>query len=291
MNLYSIIIPTYNRGTHLGNTIKSVLAQTQSNFEIIIVDDGSTDNTEAIVRSLNDSRIFYYKKENGERGAARNYGTAKAKGNYVTFLDSDDELYPDFIKEADNIVESYHPKFFHIGYEIFHVSSGKRTQYKLKDSINDDLIKGNYLSCLGVFIDRQVALENPFHEDRKLSGLEDWELWLRLAAQYQLHFSNKMCARLNDHDDRSVVNFDPMKLIARHELFISLVRNNSLLVKKYGDRFGEFTSSNYSYIALHLALTKKNKPLALSYLTKSIKTSPKAIFNRRFLAILKHLIF
>ena len=91
--LFSIIIPTYNRASLIKETINSVLLQDYPNFEIIIVDDGSTDDTENIVKSIEDSRINYHKKTNAERGAARNFGIKLAKGEYITFLDSDDILY------------------------------------------------------------------------------------------------------------------------------------------------------------------------------------------------------
>jgi glycosyltransferase involved in cell wall biosynthesis len=267
------------------------LNQTRDNYEVIVVDDGSTDNTEQVVNSVHHPRLRYFKKENGERGAARNYGVRHAKGNYVTFLDSDDQLKPFFIEEADKLAAAHAPDFFHLGYEIKHLSSDKVTHYKLKESINEDLISGNYLSCLGVFILKETALKNPFNENRELSGLEDWELWLRLAAQHKLYFNNKICASLIDHDERSVSTTALEKLVRRHELFIGLVTRHPLLIKKYGARFKEFLSSNYSYIALHIALARQSKSTALSYLMKSVKLFPASIFKRRFFAIIKHLLF
>lgn len=290
MMLFSIIIPTYNRGAYISNTLSSALNQSRDNFEIIVVDDGSTDNTEEIVKSFPDPRIRYYKKQNGERGAARNYGTTKAKGDYLTFLDSDDELLPHFIEEAEKMATAVNPVFFHLGYEIKNTATGKTTRYPLKESINEDLIRGNYLSCIGVFIRKDIALQNRFNEDRALSGLEDWELWLRLAAQYKLHYTNKICARLIDHNERSVVNVDIDKLIARHELFIKIVTANPLLIDKYGRSFRQFISANYSYIALHIALAKTQKGKSVSYLWKSLKLNPPGFLSRRTLAILKHLV-
>ena len=103
--LFSIIIPTYNREKFIVKTIQSVLSQTYTNFELIIVDDGSTDNTEKFVRNVKDNRIKFFKKENKERGAARNYGTNKAKGDYITFLDSDDLLYSKYLEEANRFIQ------------------------------------------------------------------------------------------------------------------------------------------------------------------------------------------
>ena len=86
---FSIIIPTYNRASFLLRAIESVLAQTYTDWELIIVDDGSTDNTKDIVSQYNDDRIRYIYQQNAERSAARNNGINHANGDYVCFMDSD----------------------------------------------------------------------------------------------------------------------------------------------------------------------------------------------------------
>lgn len=88
--MVSVIIPTYNRSDRIEKSIKSVLDQTYNNFEIIVVDDGSTDNTKAIVTSINDSRIRYIYQENAGACVARNLGINTARGEYIAFQDSDD---------------------------------------------------------------------------------------------------------------------------------------------------------------------------------------------------------
>src|SRR5690554_1039706 len=94
---FSVIIPCYNRGHLITETIRSVLAQTETDFEIIVIDDGSTDDTKNVVQSISDSRIHYYYQENAERGAARNKGVRKSRGRYITFLDSDDRFFPNHL--------------------------------------------------------------------------------------------------------------------------------------------------------------------------------------------------
>ncbi len=120
--LFSIVIPTYNRSQLIPLTLDSVLEQTFFDFEIIVVDDGSTDTTgNTIARYLADSRIKYYKIGNSERGAARNYGATKSNGQYVTFLDSDDIFLPWHLKIAAEKIESANaPPIFHLAYEILH---------------------------------------------------------------------------------------------------------------------------------------------------------------------------
>ena len=114
--LFSVIVPTYNRESFIVKTIQSLLSQTYLNFELIIIDDGSTDNTEQVVKKIQDKRIKYYKKKNAERGAARNYGTNKAKGGYIIFLDSDDLLYSKYLEEANSFIKKIDLKIFFINY-------------------------------------------------------------------------------------------------------------------------------------------------------------------------------
>ena len=83
--LFSVIIPLYNKEKCIKDTIFSVLSQTYANFEIIVVDDGSTDNSATNVKSINDYRIKYYYKDNGGVSSARNYGISKAKGGWIFF--------------------------------------------------------------------------------------------------------------------------------------------------------------------------------------------------------------
>src|SRR6185369_1908456 len=91
--LVSIVIPTYNRAHSITGAIASALAQTYSNLEVIVVDDGSTDGTAAVVQGIADPRVSYYAKPNGGPSAARNFGVSKARGEWVVYLDSDDALF------------------------------------------------------------------------------------------------------------------------------------------------------------------------------------------------------
>ena len=86
--VFSIVIPTYNRAHLISKTIESVLHQSFEDFEVLVIDDGSSDNTEEVVSSYSDRRLHYLRKENGERGAARNFGFARSKGVAVSERDA-----------------------------------------------------------------------------------------------------------------------------------------------------------------------------------------------------------
>lgn len=288
---FSVIIPTYNRATLIEKTIRSVLNQTFDDFEIIIIDDGSIDNTEEIVAAVKSEKIIYQKKKNEERAVARNTGTKMAKGNYITFLDSDDLFYQNHLQIAfENIQKNKQPEIFHTRYEIISEENKILEQKNILDNhINQKLIEGNFMSCNGVFLRNDIAKQNLFNEDRNISALEDWELWLRIASQYKISYSNVITSAIVNHDSRSVLNTKKEELVNRFTIFMQYVLNNKTIVDYYKKNIFKFKSSCYSYISLHLALTKKYKKDSLVYLLKAIKENKSFVFSRRFLAIVKHL--
>ena len=95
---FTIIIPTFNRSYCIGKAIESVLHQSFEDWELVIIDDGSTVDTKSVVLKYSDQRIYYYYKNHEERSAARNFGIKKAKGSFVCFLDSDDEYLSGFLE-------------------------------------------------------------------------------------------------------------------------------------------------------------------------------------------------
>ncbi|HET6244016.1 MAG: glycosyltransferase family 2 protein [Bacteroidetes bacterium] len=286
---FSIIIPTYNRASFIQKAIESAINQNFKDFEIIIVDDGSIDNTEETVKKIIDERIRYFKISNSERAAARNYGAKKANGKFLTFLDSDDLLYNNYLKNAFELIQK-NPQnsFFHLPYAIKSKNNTKKIFIPNPDSPLF-LAKGNPLSCIGIIVEKNAFLAKLFNENRLLSGSEDWELWLRIFSKYGLITGNDISACLFNHNDRSVFNFSEKELVTRKELAINSAFSD-IDVKRVFSRYRN-TMEAYcdSYIALHLMLSK-NKIRGLFYLYNSIKICPETILTRRFLGILKHLI-
>ncbi len=108
--LFSVIIPTYNRASLLRKAIQSLVVQTSNDWELLVIDDGSTDNTRDVVNSFDDSKIHYFYQQHKERSTARNLGIKNAKGQYICFLDDDDYFLPDHLKILEkNIREKNYP--------------------------------------------------------------------------------------------------------------------------------------------------------------------------------------
>ncbi len=290
---FSLIIPTYNRANLISRTLQSVLAQNYQDYETIIVDDGSTDDTQEVVIPFLNEKIQYFKIPNGERAKARNFGIRQAKGTFVSFLDSDDLLLPNYFEEAAQfILQNPESVFFSFAYQI--ISPNGKVLYQQnqrKGNLAKQLATGNHLSCIGVFVKREIIQKYLFNEQRELSGTEDYELWLRLASVYPLDFKNTVVASIVNHEERSVLNINEDKLIKRMEVLFACVENNTDCINFYGAKGIQIIKAHtWLYVALHLAMAKKRKT-ALKYTLKAARESLSIIFTRKFLAILKKLVF
>lgn len=136
-NIFSIIVPIYNCEKYISKTIDSVLGLNFDNFELILVDDGSVDNTSNICLGYSDSRIKYYKKENGGVSSARNFGLSKASGDYIVFLDSDDSLEHNCLDTYLEIME--YSDFVISGYNCVDMNGNKMEHIINFDDINVDI--------------------------------------------------------------------------------------------------------------------------------------------------------
>jgi glycosyltransferase involved in cell wall biosynthesis len=288
---FSVIIPSYNRGSFISSTINSVLSQSFTSFEVVIVDDGSTDNTSEIVGKIKDPRVRYFLIKNSERGAARNFGVSMSAGKYITFLDSDDLFKSDHLSLAQQCL-SVNPNWevFQLGYDVVTVQGKIISRWKkLPSPVNKKLAEGNFLSCLGVFLKREIIANHRFDENRELSGSEDYELWLRIAAHYPIFTYPVSSACLVQHDLRSVLGFSAPRLVRRIELLQSTIQQNVNVVQYYGSLVRVIISYLDLYLSLHLVLSS-NKYEGLKKLWRAFKRHPAVIFNYRFWVVVKKIV-
>lgn len=196
-NLYkykvSVIIPTYNRADLLPMTVESVFAQTYKNYEIIIVDDGSTDNTKEIVEPyLSKSNIRYFYQENRKQASARNNGIRNSEGEYIAFLDSDDLWHPEKLDLQVKVLEE-HPEvgLVYSNQSLLQEDSSKdEVRYppgvlKSGNIFKDLLIRKFYCSTSGLLVRKSVLDDVGFFDESLRNALEDWELSLRISKKYK----------------------------------------------------------------------------------------------------------
>lgn len=206
---FSIIIPTYNRAAFLPAAIESVLLQTHSNWELIVVDDGSTDNTREVVTAYTDSRINYVFQPNAERSAARNNGIAHATGDYVCFMDSDNEMLPTRLAGLQQALSSYpNPAAF---YTDIIYRNPKTNVELLKEGIpfsfpiNKDTLLRTVIATPQLCCSLEVLKKHQFNT--QLSIGEDTELIARITDEYPLVYLPKQATIVEiDHANRSVSN-------------------------------------------------------------------------------------
>src|SRR5262245_30073027 len=209
----SVVIPTYNCAEHIGETLQSVLDQDYPNLEIIVVDDGSTDNTRDVVAGFRSDRITYvYQSNSGGPSKPRNVGIAHAQSQYIALFDSDDIMLPGKIQAAVEFFEmnsqlglvftnfvkcdeqgTPYPNPFLDGYHHFWMCQKRQVddrRYVISAGVAyETLLKQNYIGTSSVVIRKSVFSEvGEF--DETLSGPEDLDMWLRITSLYDIGFIN-----------------------------------------------------------------------------------------------------
>ncbi len=293
---FSVVIPTYNRAESIMFTLDSVFSQTYRNYEVIVVDDGSTDNTEAVVRTIQDERLRYTRIPNSERGAARNAGIALSKGLYVTFLDSDDVFFPDHLAVVSSgLVENKNPEIYHQAYGIREngIITEKWTSFGGKDINTALLTIGNVMSCMGVFVRCDILSSLKFNEDRNLAGFEDWDLWIRLAARYPIVYSPKVTSALVHHSNRSVSNIPIAGMRTKVGKLLQTTFGDDMVRMKFGRLLPRFSALVLSYASLHLSSSAERgaKRVAVDFLYRAVRRYPMQLFTRRTMVIIRNLLF
>jgi glycosyltransferase involved in cell wall biosynthesis len=203
--MISVVIPLYNKAHQIANTLQSVFGQTFTDFEIIIVDDGSTDNSSSVVSSINDTRIRLIHQNNAGVSAARNRGIAEANGEFVAFLDADDEWKPDYLATQAQLAEEYSQcDVFATNYE-FCKDGGKVTSTIIRclPFIGTSGILSNYFEVASnshpplwtsAVMVRKSAIESIGGFPFGIKSGEDLLTWARLACRYKIAYDTSVCA-------------------------------------------------------------------------------------------------
>jgi glycosyltransferase involved in cell wall biosynthesis len=215
--LVSVIIPNYNNVQYLGKAIQSVLGQTYSDYEIIVIDDGSTDNSHEVVASFGE-RVHYIWQENKGLGGARNTGIRAAQGEFISLLDADDEWLPAYLERMVGLTTHYPSAAVYYcaaqsidtnGNDLPQVFGGPLATKDLYQT----LLRANFIIPSTVTIRRSVLDKVGLFEQevRNIHGCEDWDLWLRIAPQHIFIGSSDILARYRLHSNTFSANPEKMQ--------------------------------------------------------------------------------
>jgi glycosyltransferase involved in cell wall biosynthesis len=196
--LVSIIIPNYNHAQYVGAAIRSVLAQEYRNFEIIVVDDGSTDNSRDVITQFGDQVNYIYQKNAG-LSAARNTGIKASQGLLIAVLDADDMYESDFLSTlVPALQENSDADGVYCGYQFVDHQNNLLPQIEARpighDKLYDALLDGNFFVPESIFL-RRTVYDHVGLFDETLRACEDWDVWLRVTKKYKIIHSPNILTR------------------------------------------------------------------------------------------------
>ncbi len=244
MPLFSVIIPLYNKAENIKNTLNSVIEQSFTDFEIIIIDDGSTDNSLKIVESITEPRLLVFSKPNEGVSLARNFGVSKANGKFVAFLDADDLWKPNHLEVINSLIETYSENnWFTTRYEIKHHDGlilPMKTHLINDDDVGFEGVVDNYfknslvssLAWTSAVCMNRAFFHNLGGFDKKITfgAGEDTDLWIRAALDSPLVFSYKITAQHNlmgvnritktATEKRDFIDLDKYESRATHDVYL-----------------------------------------------------------------------
>lgn len=261
----SVIVPCYNQGNYLSDAITSVLKQTYTQWECIIVNDGSTDNTEEIAQQWcrKDNRIKYIKQKNGGVSAARNAAIRASAGDYILPLDADDKISKDYVEQALNVLEK-DPEVTLVYAEADYFGT-KTGHWALTEYDYKSLLTRNLIYCSAIY--RKADWQTVGGYDEEAKDIEDWEFWLRLLyGEKKVHRIRTVGFYYRHHENSrnlAIVLNDEKRMAIEGYIYI-----------KHKKIYDEYLGSVISYLRtifkLKAELTNIKKSLPYRFSTKVV---------------------
>jgi len=221
----SVIVPTYNRGQFIADAVQSVLSQSFTDFEVIVVDDGSSDNTAEVMRGFDDARVIYLRQANKGRSNARNHALSRARGRYIAFLDSDDLYMPGKLAMQVDYLDT------HPGTGMVYTSA-----HCIDYSGNP--LGENYLASVSGWIYSSIAFFRPvtitlptvmakrelFEKtggfDENMHRFEDTDMWRRISKLARIDAMPDFTCRLRTHAENSLAAQDPAQIVGALDYYV-----------------------------------------------------------------------
>lgn len=243
----SVIIPTYNRVNLLHSAITSVLNQTFQDFEILVIDDGSQDNTQEVVGNFHDTRVHYirHKKNKGE-AEARNTGIINSHAEYIAFLDDDDEWMPEKLRLQVDLFENSEPRVgcIYTGYLVVDTTKKKILRQRIpikRGNIYHDIFVRNYIGIPSTVILKRECFQKVNLFDKNIAFGTDYDMWIRIAKEFHFDYIEKPLVKYCVHKNRLSTNLEIQ------------IKGFETILKKY-DQFFTLNNKIYCHHYIYLGL-------------------------------------
>lgn len=241
--MVSIVLPTYNRADYIYDSAMSVLQQTYTEIELIIVDDGSTDNTKEVLEEIKDVRCKYVYQENKGACAARNYGISLSKGEYIAFHDSDDIWHKDKLKKQMEILENENDDIVFCAFFRWEDKSFlkiPRADFNIQTLDFKKLLKGNVISTQTILCKSECLREEKFNET--MPRFQDWELMLRMIQKYKIGYCQEALVDVYVRQESISMNYEKAYIAIKkiYKLYKEIINQDSELKEHYRYFFNNF---------------------------------------------------
>jgi glycosyltransferase involved in cell wall biosynthesis len=283
----SVVIPAYNAMKYLPETISSLLAQDYTDFEAIIVNDGSTDNTQEWESKIQDSRVIFISQENRGLSGARNTGIRHAEGKYIAFLDADDLWHMSKLKKQVQQLDDNSEAGLVYSWVSYIDEQGRSVGKCLQNSdvgmVWERLIEHNIVECGSVAMVRRQCFEECGLFDESLkSAVEDWDMWLRIAARYPFTVVEEALTYYRQHSSGASKDWKAME----HSYQV-------VIEKAFSTAPAEAQSSkdkSHGYANLKLAwkplqAQEKDWKQAIEYRKRAIQFYPPLMYTKEYLRL------
>ncbi len=255
---FSVAIAVYNKERYILETVESVLAQDFDDFEIVVVDDGSTDRSIDIIKNLRNDRVKIYTQENKGASAARNHAIAKCSGRYIALIDADDLWMPHHLSDIKELIQVF-PKaqLFATHYEVMYtpyykVEANYSVEINKRTTVIEDYFAGSMISSLihtsSVAFTRK-SFESVEGFDENMKSGHDTDLWIKLSLKHDLAFHSNLSMTYRNFAEN---NLSSNKLIAEKSRMLLKYREQ----EKENQSLEKFMNLNRFAIAIHAKLSR-----------------------------------
>lgn len=278
----SVVLPTYNRANSLKRSINSVLNQTYTDFELIVVDDDSTDDTRLIVNQIDDDRVRLI-EHNTNRGApaARNTGIEAARGDFIAFQDSDDEWDEEKLKKQISVFDDVssevgvvYTRFCRLSLDGTHRTCIPKDAIGPKEGDLSDLLLCQNIITTQAAVVRRECFETVGNFDENLPRFQDWELWIRVAEKYEFKIVDEELVTAYTQPDSIIEDTEAM------------VEARERIVNKHRAKYTDKALADQLFRLGHSSLKTYQTRRGRAHLLRAVRSHPKVIYVVVFLVSL-----